>query len=100
MVANPNQALRIRLSYFETKFEDLIDFDPVLWIPVNIGSARSHGFESSLEAIHEIFCLVFLFLLGCRKFEYEREITSSSENSWPFVMQHSNEIHTLGLGQN
>ena len=67
MVVNPNQALRIRLSYFETKFEDLIDFDPVLWIPVNIGSARSHGFESSLEAIHGNFCLGFPFLTWMQK---------------------------------
>ena len=99
MVANPNQALRIRLSYFETKFEDLIDFDPVLWIPVNIGSARSHGFESSLEAIHGNFLsrLSFSYLDAENSSTNER-LLRRPKILGHLVMQHSNELHTLGLG--
>ena len=41
---------RLRLTGFRNDLDDLIQFDPVLFLPFNIGRARTEGVEASLES--------------------------------------------------
>lgn len=42
--------VRARLTGFRNELDDLIQFDPVLFLPFNIGRARTQGIEASLES--------------------------------------------------
>jgi vitamin B12 transporter len=44
------ELLRARLAGFRTELDDLIQFDPVLFLPFNIGRARTQGLEVSVES--------------------------------------------------
>ena len=46
-------SVRARLTGFRNDLDDLIQFDPVLFLPFNIGRARTEGIEASLETRSE-----------------------------------------------
>ena len=96
-VAKPNEILHLRFSYFETEFEDLIEWSG--FTTSNVGSASSKGFESSLEAIQGNFA----YRLSFSYLEAENSITNERLLRRPrflghLVVQHANENHTLGMG--
>jgi vitamin B12 transporter len=41
--------VRVGVTYFHNRFRDLIQFDGLLFIPVNVGRARTEGVEAYLE---------------------------------------------------
>lgn len=42
----PTAAATLRLSWFDNRFRDLVDFDPVLFTSVNRARVRAHGVEA------------------------------------------------------
>ena len=97
LIASPNEIMNLRLTYFDTTFEDLIDWSG--FTTANVGTARSKGLETSLDLNQEGYSsrLSFSYL--------EAENSSTSERllrrpriMGNLVVQHANNDRTLGIG--
>ena len=97
LIASPNEIMNLRLTYFDTTFEDLIDWSG--FTTANVGTARSKGLETSLDLNQEGYSsrLSFSYL--------EAENSSTSERllrrpriMGNLVVQHANNERTLGIG--
>lgn len=97
LIASANDILNLRFSYFDTTFEDLIEWSG--FTTANIGSARSKGFETSLDANQGNYATRL-------SFSYLDAINSSTKHRLlrrprilgHLVVQHANGEHTLGIG--
>ncbi len=97
LIASPNEIMNLRLTYFDTTFEDLIDWSG--FTTANVGTARSKGLETSLDLNQEGYSsrLSFSYL------EAENPSTSERLLRRPRIMgnlvvQHANNERTLGIG--
>jgi vitamin B12 transporter len=97
LIASPHEIMNLRLTYFDTTFEDLIDWSG--FTTANVGTARSKGLETSLDLNQEGYSsrLSFSYL--------EAENSSTSERllrrpriMGNLVVQHANNERTLGIG--
>ncbi|MEK9773606.1 MAG: TonB-dependent receptor [Opitutae bacterium] len=97
ILAQPNPMLNLRLSYFETDFEDLIEWSGMT--TSNVGAARSRGLESSLEGMHENYsCKVsFSYLEAENSMTHER-LLRRPKMLGEFTLQRADEISTIGMG--
>ena len=97
LITSPNEIMNLRLTYFDTTFEDLIEWSG--FTTANVGTARSKGLETSLDLNQEGYSsrLSFSYL------EAENSSTSERLLRRPriignLVVQHANNERTLGIG--
>ncbi len=95
----PNEWLNLRITYFETDFEDLIDWDNTTFLMSNIDSASSKGFESSIEAVMRNFTsnLSFTYLDAQDSVSFER-LVRRPRFFGNLILQHSSQSNSLGAG--
>ena len=95
----PNEWLNLRITYFETDFEDLIDWDNTTFSMSNIDSASSKGFESSIEAVMRNFTsnLSFTYLDAQDSVSFER-LVRRPRFFGNLILQHSSQSNSLGAG--
>ena len=92
-----SQAVSLRLSYFDTEFEDLIEWSG--FTTANVGSARSKGVETSMEANRGNYetRLSFSYLDAVNSNTSER-LLRRPRILGDLVIKHASDMHTLGLG--
>ena len=92
-----SQAVSLRLSYFDTEFEDLIEWSG--FTTANVGSARSKGVETSMEANRGNYetRLSFSYLDAVNSNTSER-LLRRPRILGDLVIKHTSDMHTLGLG--
>ena len=95
----PKEWLNLRITYFETDFEDLIDWDNTTFSMSNIDSASSKGFESSIEAVMRNFTsnLSFTYLDAQDSVSFER-LVRRPRFFGNLILQHSSQSNSLGAG--
>lgn len=99
----PNEWLNLRITYFETDFEDLIasyyDFSLERFVSSNIDSASSKGFESSIEAVLGNFTsnLSFTYLDAQDSVSFER-LVRRPRFFGNLILQRSTQSNSLGAG--
>ncbi len=95
----PNEWLNLRITYSETDFEDLIDWDNITFSMSNIDSASSKGLESSIEAVMGNFTsnLSFTYLDALDSVSEER-LLRRPRFFGNLILQHSTQSHSLGAG--
>ena len=97
IVANPNDILNLHLSYFDTRFKNLIEWSGVT--TSNVGTARSKGVESSLKLNQGNYKSSFSFAyLDAINLSSNERLLRRPRILGNIEVKHSNNIHTLGLG--
>ena len=97
VISNLSQVVSLRLSYFDTEFEDLIEWSG--FTTANVGSARSKGVETSMVANRGNYetRLSFSYLDAVNSNTSER-LLRRPRILGDLVIKQSSDMHTLGLG--
>ena len=97
VISNLSQVVSLRLSYFDTEFEDLIEWSG--FTTANVGSARSKGLETSMVANRGNYetRLSFSYLDAVNSITSER-LLRRPRILGDLVIKQSSDMHTLGLG--
>ena len=97
MNLKPNEIINLRLSYFETEFEDLIEWSG--FTTSNVGEAKSKGFESALDAIFGNFTSTFTFsYLDAMNSTSNERLLRRPRIVGNLILQHSTQVKTIGVG--
>jgi len=97
VTASPNKIINLRVSYFDTKYTNLIEWSGLS--TANVGTARTKGVESSIEAFQGNYSSRFSFsYLDAVNSNTHQRLLRRPRILGNFVVQHANDISTLGLG--
>jgi len=97
VTASPNEMINLRVSYFDTRYTNLIEWSGTS--TANVGTARTNGVESSLEAVQGNYSSRFSFsYLDAVNSNTDQRLLRRPRILGNFVVQHANDISTLGLG--
>jgi len=97
VTASPNEMINLRVSYFDTRYTNLIEWSGTS--TANVGTARTNGVESSLEAVQGNYSSRFSFsYLDAVNSNTDQRLLRRPRILGDFVVQHANDISTLGLG--
>lgn len=95
--AFPNKIINLRVSYFDTKYTNLIEWSGSS--TANVGIARTKGVESSIEAVQGNYSSRFSFsYLDAVNSNTHQRLLRRPRILGNFVVQHANDKSTLGLG--
>ncbi len=97
VTVSPNEMVNLRVSYFDTRYTNLIEWSGSS--TANVGIARTKGVESSLEAVQGNYSSRFSFsYLDAVNSNTDQRLLRRPRILGNFVVQHANDISTLGLG--
>ena len=97
VTASPNEMINLRVSYFDTRYTNLIEWSGSS--TANVGIARTNGVESSLEALQGNYSSRFSFsYLDAVNSNTDQRLLRRPRILGNFVVQHANDMSTLGLG--
>ncbi|MAH26154.1 MAG: hypothetical protein CMI19_04285 [Opitutae bacterium] len=97
VTVSPNEMVNLRVSYFDTRYTNLIEWSGSS--TANVGVARTKGVESSLEAVQGNYSSRFSFsYLDAVNSNTDQRLLRRPRILGNFVVQHANDISTLGLG--
>ena len=95
--ALPNEIINFRVTYFDTKYTNLIEWSGSS--TANVGIARTKGVESSIEAVLGNYSSRFSFsYLDAVNSNTDQRLLRRPRILGNFVVQHANDFSTLGLG--
>lgn len=99
LILQPNEWFNFRITYFETDFEDLIDWDNSASSMSNINLASSNGFESSVETAMGNFTSNLSFsYLDAKDSVSNQRLVRRPRIFGNLILQHSSQSNTLGAG--
>jgi len=97
VTASPNEMINLRVSYFDTRYTNLIEWSGSS--TANVGIARTKGVESSVEAVQGNYSSRFSFsYLDAVNSNTDQRLLRRPRILGNFVVQHANDMSTLGLG--
>jgi len=97
VTASPNEMINLRVSYFDTRYTNLIEWSGSS--TANVGIARTKGVESSIEAVQGNYSSRFSFsYLDAVNSNTDQRLLRRPRILGNFVVQHANDMSTLGLG--
>jgi vitamin B12 transporter len=97
VTASPNEMINLRVSYFDTRYKNLIEWSGSS--TANVGIARTQGVESSIEAVQGNYSSRFSFsYLDAVNSNTDQRLLRRPRILGNFVVQHTNDMSTLGLG--
>jgi len=97
VTASPLKVIKLRASYFDTKFRNLIEWGGSS--TANVGAARSKGLETSIEAKRGNYLSRFSFsYLDAVNSNTHQRLLRRPRILGNFVVQHANDKSILGLG--
>ena len=97
VTASPNEMINLRVSYFDTRYTNLIEWSGTS--TANVGTARTNGVESSLEAVQGNYSSRFSFsYLDAVNSNTDQRLLRRPRILGNFVVQHVNDMSSLGLG--
>ncbi len=99
ILADPNPFLNLRLTYFDTRYTDLIDWNGVT--TSNVGAARAKGVETSWEVKQGNYSSLISFsYLDALNSNTQQRLLRRPRILGGLVLQHSSDAKALGLGLN
>ena len=97
VTASPNEMINLRVSYFDTRYTNLIEWSGSS--TANVGIARTKGVESSVEAVQGNYSSRFSFsYLDAVNSNTDQRLLRRPRILGNFVVQHVNDMSSLGLG--
>ena len=97
VTASPNEMINLQVSYFDTRYTNLIEWSGSS--TANVGIARTNGVESSLEAVQGNYSSRFSFsYLDAVNSNTDQRLLRRPRILGNFVVQHVNDMSSLGLG--
>ena len=97
VTASPNEMINLRVSYFDTRYTNLIEWSGSS--TANVGIARTKGVESSIEAVQGNYSSRFSFsYLDAVNSNTDQRLLRRPRILGNFVVQHVNDMSSLGLG--
>ena len=97
VTASPNEMINLRVSYFDTRYTNLIEWSGSS--TANVGIARTKGVESSVEAVQGNYSSRFSFsYLDAVNSNTDQRLLRRPRILGNFVVQYVNDMSSLGLG--
>jgi vitamin B12 transporter len=97
VTASPLKVIKLRASYFDTQFRNLIEWGGSS--TANVGAARTKGFETAIEAKRGNYSSRFSFsYLDAVNSNTHQRLLRRPRILGNFVVQHANDKSVLGLG--
>jgi len=97
VTASPNEMINLRVLYFDTRYTNLIEWSGSS--TANVGIARTKGVESSVEAVQGNYSSRFSFsYLDAVNSNTDQRLLRRPRILGNFVVQHVNDMSSLGLG--
>ena len=97
VTASPNEKINLRVSYFDTRYTNLIEWSGSS--TANVGIARTKGVESSVEAVQGNYSSRFSFsYLDAVNSNTDQRLLRRPRILGNFVVQYVNDMSSLGLG--
>jgi len=97
VTASPNEMINLRVSYFDTRYTNLIEWSGSS--TANVGIARTKGVESSVEAVQGNYSSRFSFsYLDAVNSNTDQRLLRRPRILGNFVVQYANDMSSLGLG--